>query len=138
MVDVIEFFKTINDFANNDTDAQALLSAVEFSANVDMGNKKCSVVITGGNSIFAEGLKNKVDFTLYVNENIMEKLALGDLDPGKAFLSGDLEVAGDFEKNIGLLEIFDLYYEKKRIKRDVLRGGSARAHQCIRSHQAGG
>jgi len=120
--DIETFYKIIADYINSES--LESLKDKNLTISLDIDGQNSSLVISEGNAEFKKDKVLKSDVQFYSDIKTMAGIASGLIDSVKAFLSGDLEIDGDFEKMISFLEILDHAYEKLGIaskeERDIL------------------
>ncbi|MHA1335185.1 MAG: SCP2 sterol-binding domain-containing protein, partial [Promethearchaeota archaeon] len=122
--DIQLFYNIIAEYLNTDPDVKEKIKDLSLSISIDIDGKRSSLIVDNGKAEFKSEKVSDPDVQLFSDLKTMASIAAGLLDAQKAFLSGKLEVDGDFEKMIIFLEILEDAYEKLGIatkeERDIL------------------
>ena len=122
--DIQLFYNIIAEYLNTDPDVKEKIKDLSLSISIDIDGKRSSLIVDNGKAEFKSEKVSDPDVQLFSDLKTMASIAAGLLDAQKAFLSGNLEVDGDFEKMIIFLEILEDAYEKLGIatkeERDIL------------------
>ncbi|MHA1291809.1 MAG: SCP2 sterol-binding domain-containing protein [Promethearchaeota archaeon] len=111
--DIPKFLQILSDFINEDAETQSLVKDLEMTISIEIeGAEPCVIKVKDGKSEFSIGKESKADFTLYSDIETITKVLIGEEDPIVAFLSGKMEIDGDFDKMIPFLENIELAYDK--------------------------
>ncbi len=107
--DIPVALKVFTELINTNKEAQKIVKGVDIIAQFKVeGADPYILVVKGGKSSFEKKGASNASFTLATNLKTITEVLLGDIDAAVAFLKGDIDVEGDFEKMVVLFEIIEL------------------------------
>ncbi len=120
--DIKMFYGIIAEYLN--ADALDVIKDLNVTIAIDIDGDKSSLIIKGGKAEFKPEDTMGAEVQLFADVKTMAAIATGSLDAQKAFLSGAMEIDGEFDKMIDFLELLEGAYEKLGIttkgERDIL------------------
>jgi len=111
--DILIGLGVITEFINTNPEAQNLIKNFELTGNFDVeGVGNYILSIANGKSEYAQKSISEPSFSIFANLKSLTEILIGQLDASMAFITGDIEVAGDFGKMVDFFEVMELVYNK--------------------------
>ncbi|MHA1291647.1 MAG: SCP2 sterol-binding domain-containing protein [Promethearchaeota archaeon] len=99
----------ITEFINTNLEAQNLIKNMELTGYFDIeGEDNYILSISNGKCEYAKKNVDDASFSIFSGLKSIIEILIGKLDVSLAFITGDIEVTGDFEKMVDFFEIIEL------------------------------